>query len=297
MKALVVVLLLCGVAHAQETQDTIPYRVKQGDTLGLIAAEHYGDRNKAIFIMVENRMKHPRPLKAGERLRIPMPRDIVTAPGDSFESLAGAYLGNPLRGSFLAEFNGRSDKERLPAGTLLRVPFTITHVAAATETLSSIAAAFFNDPKKGEMLKRYNFLDKTVLQKGESIVVPSYNVRATAAKLPPIDEESSSRKQAREDAMKRARTAIPNAWQAWRLGEMQRIEALLVGIDLDFLDTELAVEVELLRGLTHAAENKKEVAIAEFKSLLERKPDYVLRAFDHSSKILDLWELAGGKIE
>ena len=71
------------VAHAQDaTNNTRLYRVKQGDSLELIAAEFYGDRMKAVFIMVENKLTHARPLKPGERLRIPVNREITTSPGD-----------------------------------------------------------------------------------------------------------------------------------------------------------------------------------------------------------------------
>ena len=46
---LVVTALGAAPAHAQDaTNDTIVHRVKQGDTLELIAAEFYGDRTKAV---------------------------------------------------------------------------------------------------------------------------------------------------------------------------------------------------------------------------------------------------------
>ena len=82
-----ILLLLVAPARAQDANDSITYRVKDGDTLSLIAAEYYGDRKKAIFIMVKNKIAHPRPLRNGERLKIPIPREITTSPNDTF----GAY--------------------------------------------------------------------------------------------------------------------------------------------------------------------------------------------------------------
>ena len=47
--------------------------------------------------------------------------------------------------------------------------------AAIQETLASIGAAYFGDAKDGEMLRRYNFLDKPAIDKNETIIVPVYN--------------------------------------------------------------------------------------------------------------------------
>lgn len=295
---LAALLALTAPAAAQDsTVDTITYRVKDGDTLGLVAAEHYGDRKKAIFIMVENKLTHARKLKPGERLKIPVNREITTSPGDTFETLAGTFLGNPRRGVFLAEFNGLAADDRLAAGTTLQVPFTVTHTAAATESLRSIAAAYFGDGKQGEMLQRYNFLEKATLEKGDSIVVPVFNVRLQASRMPPIDADAKTRRAQRHEATAKARLAIPKAWQAWRSGESARIDLLLFGIELDYLDTAEAVEVGILRGLALAAEGKQELALEAFKDVHARKDTHVLRKFDYSPKIIALWEQAGGRSE
>lgn len=300
-RALVLALMLAVApvpALAQDgTVDTLTYRAKPGDTLAMIAAEHYGDRGKAIFIRVENKLTKPRPLRPGERLKIPINREITTSPGDTFETLAGTYLGNPRRGVFLAEFNNLTPEERLPAGTQLQVPFTVTHVADGNESLGSVAAAYFNDSKQGETLRRYNFLDKPALEKGESILVPINNVRLQASKVPAVDAESKKRRAARRDVTQRAATALPKAWQAWRSGEHARIEALLVALDLDYLDTSEAVDVALLRGLAHVADGKLDLAKEDFKSVRVRRENHVLRKFDYSPKVLELWVAVGGQTD
>src|SRR6185295_148615 len=136
---LVLVTAAVGVAHAQDVPPSaIVHRVRQGDTLELIAAELYGDRTKAVFIMVENKLPHARPLRPGERLRIPTSREVATAPGDTFESLAGAYLGSARRGPFLADFNGIPVDDSLAAGTLITIPLTVVHAAATLESVTDI---------------------------------------------------------------------------------------------------------------------------------------------------------------
>lgn len=292
-------LLLATPAHAQDaTVDTVNYRCKEGDTLPLIAAEYYGDRKKAIFIMVENKITHPRPLKPGEKLKIPVPREITTSPGDTFETLAGTFLGDPHRGVFLADFNGLSPEDRLPAGTQLQVPFTVTHKAAATESFQSIALAYFNDKAQGEMLRRYNAMtDKQAIEKDETIQVPIFNVRLSASKMPPIDPEAKTRRASRREAAQHAAQNLPRAWQAWRTGEIKAIDTLLFDIDIDYLDTNEAIDVALLRGLAAAAANNKDLALENFKAVRARKESHVLRKFDYSPKILALWKEAGGSTD
>lgn len=297
--AIVVSLGLAMSAQVSRAQsrNTAPYRVKPGDTLQLIAAEFYGDRTKAIFIMVENKITHVKPLKPGERLRIPTPTDVTTSVDDTWDSLARAYLGDAKRASFLAEFNNLTLEERPPAGTALHVPFTVQHTADEVESLGSISATYFGDAKYADMLRRYNFREKGSLDKGETITIPVFHVRLQASKIPPPDAEAKNRQSARRLASTEAVKALPQAWQAWRAGDYEDIEKLLRKIDVDFLEVGQAVSVGMLRGLAHIAENKLDVAIDDFKQLLERKPGHVVRKFDYSPRVLAAWEKAGGKVE
>ena len=300
MTAVMVTLAVAISIHesrAENVSSTQIYRVKPGDTLQLIAAEYYGDRNKAIFIMVENKITHTKPLKPGERLRIPMSREITTSPDETWETLAGAYLGDARRAPFLAEFNKMSPQESVAAGTALHIPFTVTHRAEATETLASISAAYFGEIKHAELLRRYNFMEKTTLEKGESITVPVFHVRLQESKLPPPDAEAKRRQALRRTAALEAASALPKAWLAWRAGDYGDIEKLLRKIDVDFAEVKHAVDMHLLFGLARIAEGKPDLAIDDFKKVLELKSDHVLRKFDYSPKILEVWEKAGGKSE
>jgi hypothetical protein len=93
--------------------------------------------------------------------------------------------------------------------------------------------------------------------------------------------------------VQRAASSIPRAWA----GEIKVIDRLLVDLDIDYLDTDEAVDVALLRGLAAAAAAKKELAIESFKAVRARKESHVLRKFDYSPKILELWKEAGGSTD
>jgi LysM repeat protein len=297
--AALVVLTALRVAHAQDITDTVTYRVKQGDSLELIAAEFYGDRSKAVLIAVENKLTHPRPLRPGERLRVPVSREVASSPGDTFESLAGVHLGSTRRGIFLAEFNAMSADDGIPAGSVVTIPITIIHTAPAPESLGEVARTYFGDSKKAELLRRYNFLEKSSLDKGESLLVPAFHVRLSAQKTPPLDAESRARREHRRDAMAHAAKALPAARQAWKDGDFATVKAGLAPLepDLDYLDTGDAVDVGVLLGSAHVAFDDADGALAVFKRVIDRQANHPLRRYQVSPRILEVWQRAGGQIE
>ena len=300
LAAALLVVTALRVAHAQDaTNDTRWYRVKPGDSLELIAAEFYGDRTKAVFIVVENKLTHARLLRPGERLRIPVSREVTTAPGDTFETVAATYLSSARRGPFLADWNAMSPDDSLPAGTLLTIPFTVTHTAAASESIADIAKAYFGDGKNAELLRRYNFLDRSSLDRNESLIVPAYHVRLSATKQPALDAESRTRRDHRRDASARVAKALPAARQAWKDGDFAGVKAALAPLegDLDYLDAGEAVDVGVLLGAAHVAYGDADLALAAFKRAVDRQPQHLLQRYECSPKILALWQKAGGQVE
>ncbi|HVK87217.1 MAG TPA: LysM peptidoglycan-binding domain-containing protein [Kofleriaceae bacterium] len=295
--AAVLVLALRGPVRAQET-GTLIYKVRPNDSLSLIAAEFYGDRNKAIFIMVANKMEHPRKLRGGERLKIPVSRQLITSPGDTFESIAKALLGDERRGRYLARFNNLDEGSSLASGTELAIPFTVTHTAQSTESIANITAAYFGDAKNAALISGYNFLDKDAIDKGDRVIIPIFNVRLQASKLPALDAESRNRVQQQRRARERAAAAIPAARQAWRDGDFAGVRGALAEAEseLDYLDAQQAAEAGVLLGATHVASNDNKPALVAFKRVLQRLPTYELDAFHFSPKVLAVWREAGGTV-
>lgn len=285
--------------RAQDALRPAVYRVKQGDTLELIAAEFYGDRGKAVFIAAENKLTRPRALRPGERLRVPVSHEITTAPGDTFESLAMTYLGAARRGAFLAEWTGLSHDDTLPAGTPITIPFTVAHTAQSPESLAEIARLYFGDGRHAEMLRHYNQLERGAIERGDTLLVPAYHVRLNAARQPPLDAESKGRRDHRRDATARAARALPAARLAWSTGDFDGVRKALLPVepDFDYLDTADAVEVGVLLGAAHVAYDETDAAMACFKRVIDRQGQHALRRYDHSPKVLVVWQKAGGSIE
>jgi len=296
IRRVVLLLAFTAIAHAQPP-GTLTYRVKAKDTLDVIAAEYYGDRDKAMLIVIENKLKDRR-VKGGERLHIPVTREIATEKGDTFESLAQTYLGDPKRGPVLADFN-EHDVTDIPAtGTLLTIPAQITHVAQNDETLGHVSSTYFGDPKHAELLRRYNFLDKSSLEKGDSVLVPLLNIRVRPGKLPPLDGEARERRDEHKRIQAEAEAALPLARTSWMQGEFAGVKGTLspFASKLDFLDTQVAVEIGLLLGRAHVAFGETDRAVKSFAMVRERKPVQTLSAYAESPKVIEAWKQAGGQV-
>lgn len=290
--ALAALVAFSATAFAQG--NTQWYRVKQDDTLDVIAAEYYGDRAQAKLIVVENKLK--KRVQSGQRLKIPVTREITTDKGETFESLAQTHLGDAKRAVVLADFN-EHDVNDIPAiGTPITIPIQITHVAQAPESLAQIATFYWNDPKQADVLKRYNFLDKPSLEKGESIIVPMIKVRVR--KPAPLDADAKARRDGHAQTAAEAAKALPAARSAWRAADFKGVKALLEPLTdrVDYLETPDAVEVCLLLGRSYVAFNDTQRATESFTRILTRKRSHMLSAYYESPKVIEAWKKAGGQV-
>ncbi|HEY3806062.1 MAG TPA: LysM domain-containing protein [Kofleriaceae bacterium] len=299
MKSLAIVIALAATAHAQEAAD-VSYRVKQGDTIELVAAEFYGDHAKtAVFIAEENKLKPPYKIYPGERLKVPVTREIATSKGDNFASLAAQWLGDDKRAPFLADANHMQPTDALPTGTVLVVPFAVAYVAQGSEPLVVVATAFYGDPKQAEALRAYNGLDRNALDKGESILIPSLHVRTRSEHAPTLDADGAQRHEQQKHALADAQAALPIARADWREGDFAHVRSTLAPIAkrLDYLDTKTLIDVGVLLGKADVAFEDKDAAIALFQEVRARAPSVTLSAYAESPKVLDAWRAANGAVQ
>jgi hypothetical protein len=90
----------------------------------------------------------------------------------------------------------------------------------------------------------------------------------------------------------RAQAALPRSQSAWRQGDFGAVKRELTKLDLDYLDTKLAVEVGILLGATYIAFDDTDSALATFDKVLQRRPGLELDAYQHSPKVRDVWKQA-----
>ena len=131
-------LLLCSMAgHA--SAKVVVYTAKAGDTPESIAADYYGNRSLALFIVEGNGLPRDAKLKPGQKVRIPTAFRYRVKRGDTLEALSGKFLDDKRRAPFLAQFSGMRVTDKLREGQDLLIPFQHVHHAEAPESISSVA--------------------------------------------------------------------------------------------------------------------------------------------------------------
>ncbi len=277
---------------AKPTPGIEQYRVRKGDTLELLAAEYYGNRVHKIYLMVENGLDHDRPLRPGERLRIPVSERITTAAGDTLAGLAESHLGSADRAKYLAEFNQLDQNTTLALGQELIVPLRVRYRAKGNEKLRDIALGLFADAKRAALLRDYNRLDTDTLRPGQVISVPVPKVEVQVSKQRPPSADEDARAARRSEMLGRAALALPKARAAWRDGDFSAAKHELTRLDLDYLDARFAVEAGVLLGAVYIAFADMDSALAAFAKVQTRAPSLVLDKKKYSPKIRAVWQRA-----
>ena len=300
MKLVALAVLLSSTLAFADDPDYVTYRVKPGDSIDIVAAEFYGDHARtALFIVDENKWKTYRKLNPGERIRVPITREITTAKGDDFAGLAKQYLGDANRAVLLAQFNHMEVTAMPASGVVLQLPFRVTHVAQTTESLNAISQFYFGDTKQTELLRTYNNLgDKTSIDKGDAIIIPVLNVRVHPERLPPPDADDIARRKEHTATNEAAALALTNARGSAMQGNYSDVVKLLgeLGKKLEFLDEPLLGQVGMLLGKSLVAAGDKAGAIAVYEQVLHREPRHELSAYYESPTVLDAWRAAKGHV-
>lgn len=286
----------------QSSPAAIAHRTKPGDTLALLAAEYYGDRRYEILIAAENGLASGQPIPSRKVLRIPVDQQVVTDVGATLEDLAEKYLGSDQRAKFLLGFNddlsGPLEPDTpLPAGLSIRVPLHVHHRLAPDESLRDVATYYFGNPEKARLVQEYNFLADQDLASGQILLLPVYHVSVHAPRRPVLDAKAHQRLLRRAEMQQRAHGALAGAHMAWSSGDYSAVRDRLNGLDTDYLDTNLAVEVCVLMGSADVAFGDEERAEAMFRKALARKPAHLLDVYAVSPKIRAVWERVGGAVD
>lgn len=297
-RLLLLLVIATSTVHADD--GIVVYRVKPGETIDLVAAEFYGDHTRtSLFIVDENKWKTYKKLNPGERIRVPVTREITTVTGDTLEALAQKHLGDPKRAAFIAQYNNLAPTTIPAAGVVIKLPLIVTHVAQTTESLAAISSFYFGDTKQVDVIRAYNNLgDKPAIEKGDAVLVPVMNVRVHAERVPVPDAESIARRKDHAAANEAAAAALPLARTAALQGDYAGVARALadVGKKLDYVDAPMMGEIGILLGKALVAAGDTAGAKAAFAQVIAREPQKALSAYYESPTIIDAWRAANGKV-
>jgi len=310
-RALAIALTLWAIVSTAQAR-MIVYSAKNGDTAESIAADYYGNRSLASFIVEGNNLPRDARLHAGQKVRIPTAFHYRVRRGDTLEALGGKFLDDKRRGVLLAWFNPIRGSDRLREGQDLIIPFQHIHHAEAPESLTSVARNFYGDPGKAKLLQDYNFRASPMLAKGERIILPIAHVRVRSVHLqqlqaPPTVASKKPRREPRErEETAPTLAAAPDKEAEAREAELaQKVSALLLTAEKAYkegayeavpaqLDKLLAAEdpseaqlaeIFRLKAFAYVALGMDELAVSSFREVLARKPDLALDEATVSPKI------------
>lgn len=297
MKWLSMTLVLALTAGAAQARVVI-YTAKSGDTAETIAADYYGNRSQALFILETNGLQRDQAIRPGQLVRIPTAFHYRARRGDTFLLLAKRFLDDRRRAPFLAELNGMRAGDKLHEGVDLLIPFQHVHRAAAPESLQSVARLFYGDSAKAKMLASYNFRSTPLLAKGEHILVPIAHVKIRAVRLAQsrtaqVKEPATMAAAPPQEAQKReaelaARVGkqLAVAEQAYKDGSYSDVPAMLDKVlsQEDPSEQQLA-ELFRLKAYAYVALGLDELAVKAFREVLARDPQLSLDEATVSPKI------------
>jgi len=284
----------------------VVYTSKPGDTPESIAADYYGNRSQAIFIAETNGLEREKPLKPGQKVRVPTAFHYRVHKGDTLEGLAKKFLDDGRRSPFLAAFSGLRPTDKLREGQDLLIPFQHVHRAEVPESLQSVARSFYGDASKAKLLADYNFRAAPMMGKGEKILVPITHVHIRAVKLQPIVEKPIVGSKIKEvpvaptlapappkEAQKREAELAEKvgkelavAEKAYKDGSYSDVPAMLDKVLTEDEPSEAQLaELFRLKAFAYVALGLDELAVNAFREVLARKPDVALDEATVSPKI------------
>jgi hypothetical protein len=155
--------------------------VRPGESLASIATKVYGDAKLEGLLAGANFLDSQggSAIVPGMRLEIPAPGHHRCAGGETWAAIAQDWLGDPARAEVLARENGSVSWVAPAIGQEIRIPYVLTHLAAAGDTTAQIARRYLGDANLAWILESYNHRKDAPLVRGEVVLVPLLGLQLT----------------------------------------------------------------------------------------------------------------------
>jgi LysM repeat protein len=150
----------------------VTHKAGDSETLESIAKNYYGATWKSVYIQAANGLTGKDPI-AGKKLVIPGSWSYVARRGDTVATIAKKRLGAEGRYTAIMRFNNIKDPADLEAGRELLMPFHLTHVVVAGDTLERLSRHYYRTTKYATLIKDYNGADS--LKAGGKLTIPIFD--------------------------------------------------------------------------------------------------------------------------
>lgn len=113
------------------------------------------------------------------RLELPAVDHYKVLPGDTWQSIAAARLGQAERGDVLSHVNDSHPWLKPAIGREIVVPYNLRYVASRGDTTQSLAYRFLKRRDDAWVIASYNGLKRARLRQGEVLLVPLIDLSLT----------------------------------------------------------------------------------------------------------------------
>jgi hypothetical protein len=157
--------------------------VQPGETLASIAEHVYGRIQHERILVAANELDVQGGLSIlpGMRLEVPAVAYARIKKGDTWATMAGAYLGSPKRSDALAIANGTNPWLPAEEGAEIVIPYNLRLIITTPDTLPQVAYRYLGDAKKAWALEQYNGMKGIELRRGDVVLVPLTDLPLTEA--------------------------------------------------------------------------------------------------------------------
>lgn len=210
-----------------------PHVMRPGESLARIAERVYGRIEFERVIVAANGLDVGGGVAAvpGQRLEVPAVEHVRVQAGDTWATLATAWLGHAERQDVLSAANDSSPWMTPSEGAEIVVPYNLRVVAGPTDSIVSIAQRFTGNRERAWVLDRYNFLKGKAVKRGDVVLVPLTDLRLTEAGRAEASiafaAERSQGAGGTREAQRRAEAEIPSLLGEVRSGRF--VDAVLRG--------------------------------------------------------------------
>jgi hypothetical protein len=166
-------LVLASVALAAPAWG-FQHVVVRGETIARIAERMYGKVELERVIVAANRLggSTGSAIVAGMPIEIPALGHHVVLSGETWHSIAAAYLGWTRRGEILARLNDAEPWVPPAKGREIVLPYNLRYVARRGDSTQSLAYRFLGRRDRSWIVAGYNGLQRARLRHGEVLLIP-----------------------------------------------------------------------------------------------------------------------------
>ena len=281
-------------------------KVSRGESLSQICQETYGDKDLYSLVALYNGKDDPTKLSPGETLRLPYSGTVTLHSGESLSILAKRLWSEPKMYPVLAWANGVQDTEKIPVGTRLAVPVLIPYPLKKGESISTVAEAFYGNPKVYEVIINASRVgDPTRIPAGTLLKIPYVMPRPVAKKTP----VSTTRKPAARPSPKpapepvivkpepdlkanKALNLLEQAESVFRAGQYGDAWTMGNEASRDLQGRDKARALRLLAASQYAF-GRKDAALDDLRRAYDLDPDFKPDPAYVNPEMLELYRLAG----